>query len=240
MKTRTLLLIVAAALAGCVSTSKYRKLESDSQARQKAMAAQQDEAVAKIAKLEGDLASSQAANTSLSQKADNLQQESEQTRSEYQDVVGQLQKEVQEGNLKVTQYENMLTVDVAEKLFFTSGSATLKASGKEVLSKVGTALANYPDKFIRVVGHTDNVPLSKAYSSAIPTNWELSVLRATNVVRYLQDNAKIAPERLIASGRGEYDPIAPNDTPEGRQKNRRIEITLIDKSAVSAMNARTK
>jgi len=124
----------------------------------------------------------------------------------------------------------MLTVDVAEKIFFASGSSTLKASGKEVLQKVGAAIAGYPDKIIRVVGHTDNVPLRGAM-----TNWELSVMRATNVVRFLQDKSKIDPTRLVAAGRSEYQPVAANDTPEGRQKNRRIEITLMDKSYIETM-----
>src|SRR6266852_4113720 len=87
------------------------------------------------------------------------------------------------------------------------------------------------DKVIRIVGHTDNVPISKAAQKVFPSNWELSVARATNVVHYLQE-VGIPPERMIASGRAEYQPVAENDTPEGRKKNRRIEITLIDKNLV--------
>jgi chemotaxis protein MotB len=88
-------------------------------------------------------------------------------------------------------------------------------------------MQTYEDKAIRIVGHTDNVPISKAAQKVFPSNWELSAARATTVVRFLQQ-AGIAPERLIATGRAEYAPVAPNDSPEGRQKNRRIEITLID------------
>jgi len=84
------------------------------------------------------------------------------------------------------------------------------------------------------VGHTDNVPLAKSLQAVFPTNWELSVARATNVVRFLQE-VGIPPERMMASGRSEYDPVAPNDTPEGRQKNRRIEIMLIDKGLTDEM-----
>jgi len=121
----------------------------------------------------------------------------------------------------------MLSVDVAEKIFFDSGRAVLKEGGKEVLAKVGEALKSYDNKVIRVVGYTDNVPIAKSMQNVYPTNWELSVARATNVVRYLQD-VGVPPERMVAAGRGEFAPIAPNDTPEGRQKNRRIEIMLID------------
>jgi chemotaxis protein MotB len=215
---------------GCVSTGKYKKLESDSKAQQQALTAEKQA-------LEAQLAGLQSANSTLAQQAEELKRSSEQTQNQYASVLEQLKQEVQDGNLKVTQYQNMLTVDVAEKLFFDSGSATLKKSGQQVLSKVSGAIAKYTDKVVRVVGHTDNVPLSKKYQSIFPSNWELSVLRATNVVRFLQDKGEIKPENLIASGRGEYEPIAPNDTPEGRQKNRRIEIMLIDKNVAGALKA---
>src|SRR5437773_6840260 len=94
--------------------------------------------------------------------------------------------------------------------------------------KVGEELKGYDDKVIRVVGHTDNVPIK---TKVFPSNWELSVARATNVVHYLQE-VGIPPDRRIASGRAEYQPVAENDTPDGRKKNRRIEITLIDKNLV--------
>jgi len=141
---------------------------------------------------------------------------------------------VEKGQLQVKQYKNMLAVDLAEQIFFDSGRATLKKEGKEVLKKVGDALKGYENKIIRVVGHTDNVPLAKSLQATFPTNWDLSVARATNVVRYLQE-VGIPPERMVPSGRAEYDPVAPNDTPEGRQKNRRIEIMLLDKALMSEM-----
>jgi chemotaxis protein MotB len=123
----------------------------------------------------------------------------------------------------------MLTVDVAEQLFFDSGRATLKETGKEVLKRVADAIKSYDDKAIRVVGHTDNVPIAGALQKVYASNWELSVARATTVVRFLQESG-IEPERLIATGRAEYAPVAENESPEGRQKNRRIEITLINKN----------
>ncbi len=221
------------ALVGCVSANKYKKLETDSKAQQDALAA-------KNTALAQELASMKDANASLSQQAEQLKKSSEDTKTQYDAVLNQLQNEVQAGNLKVTQYQNMLTVDVAEQIFFTSGSAKLKKGGQDVLRKVGAALIGYQDKIIRVVGHTDNIPLGKAGQAIFPSNWELSVIRATNVVRFLQDECKIPPERLVASGRGEYEPVAPNDTPEGRQKNRRIEIMLIDKSVVQAMQGKPK
>jgi len=166
----------------------------------------------------------------LEQQKAQLLTASQQTLSQYDSLVRNLTEEVKKGELQVRQYKDMLTVDVAEQLFFDSGRANLKDTGKAVLKKVGDALKGYEDKVIRIVGHTDNVPISKSAQKVFPSNWELSVARATNVVRYLQE-VGIPPERMIASGRAEYQPIAENDTPEGRKKNRRIEITLVDRNA---------
>jgi chemotaxis protein MotB len=181
------------------------------------------------AALERQQAQLRAQNEALEQQKQQLLSASKQSQSQYDKLVGDLNQEVQKGQLQVRRYKDMLTVDVAEQLFFDSGRATLKETGKEVLKKVADAMKSYDDKAIRVVGHTDNVPITKGLQKVFPSNWELSVARATTVVRFLQD-AGIEPERLLATGRAEYAPVAPNDTPEGRQKNRRIEITLIDRN----------
>lgn len=167
----------------------------------------------------------------LEQQKQQLLASSQASEAQYDALVRNLTEELEQGQLQVRRYQNMLTVDVAEQLFFDSGEASLKASGKEVLKKVGESLRGYEDKVIRVIGHTDNVPISKAHQKVFPSNWELSVARATTVVRYLQELG-IPPERLVASGRAEYAPIADNETPEGRRKNRRIEITLVDRNLV--------
>ena len=167
----------------------------------------------------------------LEQQRAQLQAATEKTTQRYDSVLASLNEEVKKGQLQVRQYKDMLTVDVAEQLFFDSGKATLKDTGKQLLQKVADSLKGYEDKAIRIVGHTDNVPITKSLQKVFPSNWELSVARASTVVRFLQDGG-IAPERLIATGRAEYAPVAPNDTVEGRQKNRRIEITLIDRTLV--------
>lgn len=211
--------VLLLSMVACVSTSKYKKLEADNGALK-----------AQVTQLTAD-------KEQLTAEKNSLAEVSKSNESQYQQLIGQLSQEVQEGNLKVTAYQNMLTVDVAEQIFFNSGSAKLKPKGQEVLKKVGSALAQYKDKMIRVVGHTDDVKLAKAYQAVFPTNWELSVIRATNVVRFLQEQCGVDPTRLIASGRAEYEPVAPNDTKEGRQKNRRIEIMLLDKQMVESMGA---
>jgi len=170
----------------------------------------------------------------LEQEKASLMASSQQTQKQYEALVQDLSKEVEKGELQVKQYKNMLSVELAEQIFFDSGKATLKKGGKAVLKKVGDALKGYENKIIRVVGHTDNVPVAKSLQATFPSNWELSVARATNVVRFLQE-VGVPPERMVPSGRAEYDPVAPNDTPEGRQKNRRIEIMLIDKNLVTEM-----
>jgi chemotaxis protein MotB len=161
-----------------------------------------------------------------------LEKQSAEKQAQYDALVGDLKKEVNDGQLKITQYKNMLTVDVADKILFDSGKADLKADGKAVLKKVAEALAK-GDKVIRVVGHTDNVRLGA--NAAFAGNWELSTARATKVVRFLQEQGGLDAKRLIAEGRGEYSPVAPNDTAENKQKNRRIEITLLDRSLVDAV-----
>ncbi len=186
------------------------------------------------AALEQQKADAQQQVSSLEQEKASLMASSQQTQKQYEALVQDLSKEVEKGELQVKQYKNMLSVDLAEQIFFDSGRATLKKGGKDVLKKVGDALKGYENKIIRVVGHTDNVPVAKSLQSTFPSNWELSVARATNVVRFLQE-VGVPPERMVPSGRSEYDPVASNDTPEGRQKNRRIEIMLIDKSLASEM-----
>jgi chemotaxis protein MotB len=212
---------LSVAMGGCVSTSKFEKLEADKNQE--------------IAGLQKEKATLQEQNAALQQQQTALQTSSKQSQEQYNALVQKLSKEVKQGQLKVRQYENMLSVDVAEQIFFDSGHAALKSSGKEVLKKVGEALKSYDNKIIRVAGYTDNVPIAKSMQKVYPTNWELSVARATNVVRYLQE-VGVPPEHMIASGRGEFAPIAPNDTPEGRQKNRRIEIMLIDQSLAEELS----
>ena len=220
---------------GCVSQGTYDKLESD-----------KNQEIASLQKQRGGLQEQvqglQAQQADLRKQIDALEQQkaqllavSQQNQSQYDSLVKNLTEEVKKGELQVRQYKDMLTVDVAEQLFFDSGRADLKDTGKAVLKKVGEALKGYEDKVIRVVGHTDNVPISKSAQKIFPSNWELSVARATTVVRYLQE-VGIPPERMVASGRAEYQPVAENDTAEGRKKNRRIEITLIDKNLVQEVS----
>jgi len=123
--------------------------------------------------------------------------------------------------------KNRLTMTMVDKIIFPSGSTVISKEGKAVLDKVISILKDVKDKRIQVEGHTDNVKIVSDLKKRYPTNWELSTARATEVVRYLQETGGINPTLLSATGYGEYQPVAPNDTDEGKHKNRRIEIVLL-------------
>lgn len=128
--------------------------------------------------------------------------------------------------LSVEIRDGKIYVSLQEKLLFKSGSAVVDAKGKTALVKLADVLAKQSDIDILIEGHTDNVPIS---TPSVKDNWDLSVLRATAIVRILRENKGIDPKRLIASGRSEYVPVAPNTTTEGKAKNRRTEIILAPK-----------
>lgn len=119
---------------------------------------------------------------------------------------------------------------LADTVLFDIGKADIRPEARSVLLTVGN-LVKKVDNPIRVEGHTDNWPIS---TDKFPSNWELSTARATNVVRFLIEEAGIQPERLQAAGYGEYHPIDSNDTPEGRQRNRRVDVILMRPSLSAA------
>ncbi|SPF51904.1 OmpA family protein [Candidatus Desulfosporosinus infrequens] len=118
--------------------------------------------------------------------------------------------------------ERGLVVSIQETLLFESGSAVITDQARNILEKIATVLAAEPNQ-IKVEGHTDNLPI---HTAQFPSNWELSVIRSTNVVQILQSDG-ITPDRLSAAGYGEFRPIASNDTDAGRAKNRRIDLIIL-------------
>jgi chemotaxis protein MotB len=147
-------------------------------------------------------------------------------RATHDDMVKTLQKEIDQGQIKVTQLADRLSLNIVDKILFPSGEDQITEPGKEVLKRVGRVLAQAEEKTIRIEGHTDNVPTGKHLRNRFPSNWELSAARATNVVRFLEEQPGIDPTSLEAVGRGEYHPIASNKSVTGRSQNRRIEIIL--------------
>lgn len=130
--------------------------------------------------------------------------------------------------LTVEMRNGMLYVSMEEKLLFKSGSFEVGEKGKDAITKLSGVLEVNPDIQILIEGHTDNVPYNGA-SNLMIDNWDLSVKRATSIVRILMTNSNIDPTRLTAAGRSKYLPVDTNETTEGKQKNRRIEIILTPK-----------
>lgn len=126
--------------------------------------------------------------------------------------------------LTVTRKDGKVYVSMEEKLLFSSGSTVVDPEGVRALRQLAQVLASNPEINIMIEGHTDDVPFRKG--SSIKDNWDLSVLRATSIVRILLDGSGIDPKRLTVAGRGEYFPVDPAKTPEARRKNRRTEIIL--------------
>jgi chemotaxis protein MotB len=128
-----------------------------------------------------------------------------------------------EGQVVTSIDERGLIVSMSDAVLFDSGSAEIKPEYREVLIGVGEAM-NRLHNFIRVEGHTDNVPMN---SAMFPTNWELSVGRAARVVRLFIEEANVPSYKLSAVGYGAYRPVADNDTVEGRAENRRVDIIIL-------------
>jgi chemotaxis protein MotB len=127
--------------------------------------------------------------------------------------------------LTVNTKNGKVYVSLQENLLFPSGSAVVNPKGKEALGKLAQVLNTNTDINVLIEGHTDSVPIRGRYED----NWALSVARSTAIVRILTNNYKVDPVRVTASGRSKYEPVDTNETPEGRQHNRRTEIILAPK-----------
>ncbi len=147
------------------------------------------------------------------------------TVSELKSKVSEALLGYENNGLTVTNRNGKVYVSLEEKLLFKTASWDIDANGRNALRKLAGVLEKNPDIQITIEGHTDNVPY-KPGNSQLKDNWDLSVKRATTVVRALLEGTKIKPSRLTASGRSEYQPVDQGDTPEARQKNRRTEIIL--------------
>jgi chemotaxis protein MotB len=144
----------------------------------------------------------------------------------YEELLTEMKGEIEQGQISITELQGKLTVDIPDKILFDSDRAEVKPKGLAVLKRIVKILMTVTDKLIRVEGHTDSVPVRGALARRYPTNWELSAARALNVARCLEKEG-IDPSILSAAAFGEYQPVAENDTPEGRAKNRRIAIILL-------------
>ncbi len=198
---------------------------ADVSARLQASEAKAAAAASDADRLRGKTTELEKSKSQLEQAASRLAEEKsalEKKSAEYEALSRSLSGEIQSGRIQISELQGKMTVRLAEKVLFPSGSATLAKDGKGTLAKVADAFKDLKDRIVRVEGHTDNVPIQ---SAAFPSNWELSAARAIAVVRFLQ-GAGVDPGKLAAAGYAEWQPIAPNDSAEGRAQNRRIEISL--------------
>src|SRR5690554_1111256 len=143
-------------------------------------------------------------------------------------LVTSLKKEVgiNDPDIEINVEKGVVYISLSDKVIFKSGSYQISNRATEILGKVATVIKGKPEFEAMVEGHTDNVPYNRR--EGLQDNWDLSVKRATSIVRALQDLG-ISPERLVAAGRGEYDPLVPNTTAENRAKNRRTRILVLPK-----------
>jgi len=140
-----------------------------------------------------------------------------------------LQAEVASDQVKIQQLQNRLKVTMVNEILFPEGGWELNKKGKETLDKVLPALQGLSGKRIVIEGYTDDLPIAEPLKRRFPNNWMLSAARAVSVVEYLEAQG-IDPNELSAEAFGKHHPIAPNDSSEGRAKNRRIEIIIEDQN----------
>ena len=137
-----------------------------------------------------------------------------------------LEKDLSESRVVISQLKNRMTViKLTSEVLFNSGSAEIKPAGKKVLSLIAESLNAYPERAISIEGHTDNVPIGK--NSFYQSNWDLSTARALAALNFFQQKNQVNPNRLQLVGYGEHHPVSSNETVEGRELNRRIEIKML-------------
>ena len=198
-------------------------LKQNSETELKKRIAENEELMEKIAERENELADRMARVDEL-ERLITLQQEAMRNLKE---KLSNALLNFEDKGLTVEARDGKVYVSMENKLLFRSGSWTVGAEGRLAIEELGNVLADNPDIAILIEGHTDNVPYSG--KGPLKGNWDLSTKRATAIVNQLLENPDIIPQNLTAAGRGEYLPIAPNSTRQGRAANRRIEVVLSPK-----------
>lgn len=161
---------------------------------------------------------------SLKEKLDKAEEKISTDMVQLDNVKGLLEKEFNTQNeINMVHSERGLTISLADTILFDTGSAEIKDQADPTLEKIATILKEIPNS-IRVEGHTDDKPIKTA---KYPSNWELSTARATSLLKKFVDKYNVSPAKISAAGYGEYRPKDTNTTPEGRQKNRRVDIVIL-------------
>ncbi len=163
-----------------------------------------------------------------------LQREKDKVTQAHNSLEQEMRQALESRDITISELQGKLTVDILDRILFDSGEAQLKPEGETVLRKIAGILADYPNRQIHVIGHTDNVPIRANSRGRFSSNWELSTARATAAVRFLTEKAGVDPRRLGAVGYGEFHPIADNANVEGRAKNRRIALVILSEELVGS------
>lgn len=194
--------------------------------RMAALEKERDALTADGEQLQKDLAALQASKDALAAEVEEREAQIEELRKAREELEQKLAADIASGHVTVRGEGNMLAVDLADEILFPSGEAELRDRGKEVIRRVCPSLRDLEGRIVEVGGHTDDRPIVGDGRERFPTNWELSTARATDVVRFLQDECDISGTRLVAAGFSAYRPVASNRSRRGRSKNRRIELVL--------------
>jgi chemotaxis protein MotB len=152
-----------------------------------------------------------------------LSEENKMAEKTQQSLEGEMRKALESKDVTISELKGKLTVNIVDRILFDSGEAELKPDGQKLLEQIAAVLSTHTNRQIHVIGHTDDVPIRRRFTS----NWELSTARAIAAVRFLQEKAGVDARHLGALGYGEFHPIAPNTSAEGRAKNRRIEVVIL-------------
>ncbi|MCB9556213.1 MAG: OmpA family protein [Deltaproteobacteria bacterium] len=179
--------------------------------------------VSKLRTQKGDLVRDLGEKERLLAEAQHARAIEQKRAAAFRDLVAKFQNMISAGKLKVRVRRGRMLVQMSDKILFAPGKDKIKSEGQEALKEVASVLAAIPERNFQVAGHTDNVPIS---TRRFKSNWELSTSRAVNVVKFMTANG-VDGTRLSAAGYGPFDPVGDNSTGEGRQENRRIEITLM-------------
>ncbi|MGJ8591789.1 MAG: OmpA family protein [Aquaticitalea sp.] len=201
------------------NAKKNRELLAQLEAKEQALAAEN----ARLEKLKQDM----DARSQRIAELENIISSKDAAMTKLKDAISKALTNFEGKGLTVEQRDGKVYVSMENKLLFESGSWAVGKNGKEAVKQLGSVLAVNPDIAVMIEGHTDNAPYTG--SGQLSGNWDLSTKRATAIVEILRENASINPENLTAAGRGEYAPIASNETAEGKAKNRRIEVILTPK-----------
>ena len=224
-------------LAG--KNARITSLEETIAAQKKALAAQEEKYNKLQQSLDKSLTNASQNNVSIEKLVDQINESNQyirhlvevKSKSDSLNMVltNNLTRSLSKEELKevdVQVLKGVVYISLADNMLFQSGTYTINSRASETLSKIAKIITDYKDYDVLIEGNTDNVPISR---ENIRNNWDLSCLRASSVVQELQNKYGVDPKRLTAGGRGEYNPLQPNDTDLGKQRNRRTQIIITPK-----------